>query len=283
MSYRANAVKVFIASPSDVAAERQIIRSVIDEWNATHSEDRGIVLMPIGWESHSSPAMGDRPQAIISKQILKGCDLLIAVFWTKFGTPTGKAESGTAEEIEEHLADGKPALLYFSSEPVVPNSIDLDQYKALKAFEKEKMGRGLIQRYDSKTEFRETLVRQLAQTIIRDFGKADKSEEGDLLALGMVPPRPLIEISEAGSELLLEAAKDKSGIIMRLQTLGGSHVQTNGRDFVQSNDTRATAKWRGAVDELARLALIEDRGGKGEVFFVTDAGYRAADRFVQGT
>lgn len=239
--------------------------------------------MPIGWESHSSPAMGDRPQGIISKQILKGCDLLIAVFWTKFGTPTGKAESGTAEEIKEHLADGKPALLYFSSEPVVPDSIDPEQYRALKAFEKEKMGQGLIERYDSKTEFREKLVRQLAQTIIRQFGKSDNLEESDLLALAVGPPRPLIEISIAGSELLLEAAKDKNGTIMRLQTLGGSHVQTNRRDFVQEKDSRSIAKWRGAVDELERLGLVEDRGGKGEVFFITDAGYQAADRFAQGT
>lgn len=80
-----------IASPSDVANERQVIRNVIQEWNFTHSEDKNIVLMPVGWESHSTPSMGDRPQAILNKQVLAGCDLLIAVFWTKLGTPTGKS------------------------------------------------------------------------------------------------------------------------------------------------------------------------------------------------
>lgn len=281
MSYKASVLKVMIASPSDVAAEREIIRNVVHEWNAVHSEDRGIVLIPIGWESHSSPAMGDRPQEIINKQILNGCDLLIAVFWTKFGTPTGKADSGTAEEINEHLAAGKPALIYFSSEPVVPDSINPEQYKALKAFEQEKMGKGLIERYDSKTEFREKLTRQLAQTIIREFDRGDDLPEGDQFPT-IAGVRPQIEITDAGRELLLEAVKDKNGIVMMLQTLNGNHVQTNGRDFVQSDDSRTVARWRGAVGEIELLGFIEDRGGKGEVFFVTNAGFEAADRLAQG-
>ena len=80
MTYRAKVVKVMIASPSDVSGERQVIRNVIQEWNYAHSEDKNTVLMPVGWESHSSPSLGDRPQAIINRQVLKTCDLLIAVF-----------------------------------------------------------------------------------------------------------------------------------------------------------------------------------------------------------
>lgn len=282
MGYSANVLRVMIASPSDVATERQIIRDVVYEWNAIHSEDRGIVLIPVGWESHSSPAMGGRPQEIISKQILQGCDLLIAVFWTKFGTPTGKADSGTAEEINEHLASGKAALIYFSSEPVVPDSIDPEQYRALKAFEREKMGEGLIERYESKTEFREKLTRQLAQTVIREFGKSDELSDGDLPQIPVRMTRqPRIALTEVGRALLLEATKDQNGIVMRLDTMNASHVQTNGRDFIQSGERREIARWRGAVDELERLGFIEDRGGKGEVFFVTTSGYDAADQLMQ--
>src|SRR5260370_20274477 len=90
MSYRAKVVKVMIASPSDVPGARQAIRNVIQEWNFAHSEDKNIVLMPVGWESHSTPSMGDRPQAIINKQVLAGCDLLIAVFGPSWGHPREK-------------------------------------------------------------------------------------------------------------------------------------------------------------------------------------------------
>ncbi len=75
-----------IASPSDVSAERGLIREVLAEWNAVHSEMRGLVLLPIGWETHSTPEMGDRPQSIINKQILKDCDLLVGVFCGEQGS-----------------------------------------------------------------------------------------------------------------------------------------------------------------------------------------------------
>ena len=119
MAYRADVYRVMIASPSDVPQERQLVREVIHEWNSVHSEAEGNVLMPIGWETHASPVMGDRPQEIINKQVLKNCDLLVAVFWTRIGSPTGASPSGSVEEIEEHLAAGKPTMIYFSSAPLI--------------------------------------------------------------------------------------------------------------------------------------------------------------------
>ena len=114
VTYAATVVKVMIASPSDVLEERRVIREAIDVWNTINADDRKIVLMPLGWETHSSPEMGDRPQAIINEQLLKDADLLVAVFWTRLGSPTGTAPSGTVEEIEKHLAASKPAMIYFS-------------------------------------------------------------------------------------------------------------------------------------------------------------------------
>jgi len=108
MSFSAQVFKVFIASPSDVAKERNIIRTVLNRWNEINTEKHQIVLYPVGWETHSTPEIGDHPQKIINKRILKDCDLLIGVFWTLFGTPTEEYDSGTEEEIEEHIKTGKP-------------------------------------------------------------------------------------------------------------------------------------------------------------------------------
>src|SRR5471030_2439313 len=134
MPYKAKVIKVMIATPSDVAEERRVIRDTVYEWNYVHSEDKDLVLMPVGWESHASPSMGERPQAIINKQVLENCDLLIAAFWTRLGTPTGKASSGTVEEIEEHLKAGKPAMIYFCSKPVALDTVEEKQRKALAKF-----------------------------------------------------------------------------------------------------------------------------------------------------
>ena len=72
--------------------------------------------------------MEDRAQEVISRQLLKDCDLLVAAFWTRLGSRTGKSPSGTVEEIEEHLEAGKPAMIYFSSVPVEMGSADPEQW-----------------------------------------------------------------------------------------------------------------------------------------------------------
>src|SRR5438067_4458442 len=102
MAYDAKVYNVMIASPGDVEVERSIVRDVIADWNAANAAVTGKMLQPVGWDTHSAPEMGDRPQSIINKQVLKQSDLLVAVFWTRLGTPTDVAPSGTAEEIDEH-------------------------------------------------------------------------------------------------------------------------------------------------------------------------------------
>lgn len=158
-----------IASPSDVAQVRSVVREVIHTWNAVFSEKEASVLMPIGWESHAFPALGARPQAIINRQVLEDADLLVALFWTRLGSPTDQAPSGTVEEIETHLKAGKPAMIYFSSQPAVPESIDPKQYEALLKFKEDLRLRGLFETFASPAEFREKFTRQLAQTIVRHF------------------------------------------------------------------------------------------------------------------
>ena len=276
MSYRATVYRVMVASPGDVPAERRVAADVIHEWNAIHSDDRRMVLMPVGWESHAAPEMGDRPQAVINRQVLKDCDLLVAMFWTRLGSPTGASASGTVEEIDEHVRAGKPAMVYFSSAPVRPDSVDEKQYAALRQFKEECRKRGLVEEYESLSEFREKFGRQLAQTVIRSFAKEDHED----VAPAVIARRDVPDLSGAARELLVEAAKDRTGIILCLNTLGGAHIQTNGKSFAEPGNARSEARARGAVRELQSLELVEDRSHKGEVFSVTDAGYRAAELLV---
>lgn len=274
MPYNARVLKVMIASPGDVAAERQTVRDVITEWNHIHSEDRGLVLMPIGWETHSAPTMGDRPQAIINKQVLANCDLLVAVFWTRIGSPTGVAVSGTVEEIREHLNAGKPAMIYFSSAPVRPDSVDEKQYAALKEFKQEIYKTGLVESYDSLGEFRDKFSRQLTQTIIRAHPIATTTTT---TTTPPPPPPATPAMSDEAKELLVAAASDPTGRLMRIRHLGGLVVQASGRNFAKEGDARSEARWEGVISELEGLGFIEDRGYNREVFAVTDEGFRIAD------
>jgi hypothetical protein len=272
VGYDAKVIKVMLASPVDVAQERRVARDVVYEWNAVNAEDRRTVLMPIGWESHAFPEMGDRPQAIVNKQVLKGCDLLVAVFWTRLGTPTGEAQSGTVEEIDEHLVAGKPALIYFSSAPVRLDSVDKGQYDALLEFKESCRQRGLVAEYENLKAFRLTFSRNLAQVMIQKFARGSTSGNAHI---EQPPADPTL--TDEARELLGEAASDPNGTVMKLVSMGGTHVQANGREFATLGDARSEAKWRRAIDELDALNLLEDRAGKGELYFVTDAGYVAVD------
>lgn len=274
MPYNATVINVMIASPGDVATERNIVRSAIHNWNAVHSLDRRVILVPVGWDTHSVPEMGDRAQALINKQILQSCDLLVAIFWTRLGTPTGTASSGTVEEIEEHLESGKPAMLYFSNAPVRPDSVDDNQYKALRDFRASCQQRGLIETYDSLEEFREKFWRQLAQTVIREYGNIVLNPTAEIDTSAPAIP----QLSDTAKQLLLEAARDQSGMVMCIRVMGGLLVQTNNKQLAQMGDARSEARWKGAIAELVNHEFMEARGQKGEVFGLTNEGYQLADR-----
>jgi hypothetical protein len=244
MSYEAVVYRILVASPGDVAPERAAVTEVIGAWNALHSADTGAVLLPVLWETHASPEMGDRPQAIINKQLVRDCDLLVGIFWTRIGTHTGVAESGTVEEIEEFLGAGKPVLLYFSSSPVVLDSIDEDQYRRLKEFRDQMEGEGLVDRYTSVAQFRERLMRHLLTTV------RDK----------LAPRRDRSAAPGRQASTLSDPAQELQGIAQQLQSL----VVRRERDWVTERDVQpmrlddAKQLLRTFAAELLSIAALLD-------------------------
>jgi hypothetical protein len=284
LSYEATVIPVMIASPGDVYEEREIVREVVHSWNYINSLKTKVVLMPAGWETHSSPELGARAQELINSRVLKDCDLLIGVFWTRLGTPTGKAESGTVEEIEEHIQAGKPAMIYFSSKPVVPQSINQEQFNALQAFKSKCKELGIIDEFDDIIEFKDKVGRHLQlclnnNSYIRRLFPQPMVAESDHGISVQIPSDPLMSkhgITKEAAVLLKAASKDKHGVIMKLATIGGRFIQAGGASF-GGQGGRENAKWEHALNELLALNLIIARGYKGEVFELTHEGWAVAD------
>lgn len=174
MPFDSRAYRILIASPSDVEEEREIAVRVIQEWNDLHAHTRGVVLLPLRWETHSAPEYGVRPQEVINRAIVDQCDLLIGIFWTRIGTSTGVAESGTLEEIARVAKAGKPIMLYFSKIGMDPEQIDVAQLNKLKAFKAATYSNALVESYKNQVEFRDKFARQL-ELKVRDLQKADTS------------------------------------------------------------------------------------------------------------
>ncbi|MDV6345556.1 hypothetical protein [Nitrosomonas sp. Is37] len=266
MSYTATVFKVMIASPSDVAVERSIIQEVLSEWNIAHADFRKLILLSVGWETHSVPEMGDRPQAIINKQILNDCDLLVGVFWTRIGTATGEYPSGTIEEIEEHIKTGKPTMLYFSSVPVVPTSIDPAQYSQLQSFKEKYQSQGLCDSYVDFTDFRLKFNRHLQMKLNRDLYQP-------IHTTAAIP-----SLSKEAAFLLKESATVSDGIIINFATLGGHTIQVGGKNMIETGSDRSRAVWTSALEELESLDYVRPSSAKRELFRITRAGYDAVER-----
>lgn len=277
MSYSATVVKIMIASPSDVPAERNIVREVLADWNALNSDQHKVVLLPVSWETHSSPSMGSRPQEIINKQILIGCDILIGVFWTRLGTATGEYASGTVEEIEEHIKAGGHAMLYFSRAPVDPESVIPDQYRQLKEFRSSCESRGLYKQYVDLQDFRNSLYRHLQIFLNTDpFSARDNKPAAPEGALNELPPIPRLGLE--ASYLLKEAAKSKGSEVLNIEYLSGHSIQVGEVNLIEDDDDRSRATWVGALEELESQDFLRPANSKRQIFRVTRSGFEMADR-----
>lgn len=180
MAFEAKVFRVLIASPSDVIEEREIAVRTIQEWNDLHSHDRQVVLLPLRWESHTSPEYGRRPQEIINRQIVDDCDFLIGIFWSKIGSPTGVKKSGTIEEISRVANANKPVMLYFSNAKKDLEDIDLDQLAKLREFKRHTYPNSLVENYTTQVEFRDKLSKHLEMQIrqLIALGKDGKISTG---------------------------------------------------------------------------------------------------------
>ena len=92
-------IEIFLASPSDLVEERKAVRETIGELNNIFRTTLNVQLDLLGWETHAYPSAGVDPQDTINSQIGDKYDIFIGLMWGKFGTPTGRAGSGTEEEF----------------------------------------------------------------------------------------------------------------------------------------------------------------------------------------
>jgi nucleoside 2-deoxyribosyltransferase len=126
-----------------------------------HAQDMQIVLMPIGWETDATLSLEARAQAVINRQLVDSCDLLIGIFWTRLGTPTTEADSGTVEEIERAHNAGKRCIVYFSDQHVPSSKINQEQFQKLQEYRKELQLKGLTDSYNKLEEFKDKVFRHI--------------------------------------------------------------------------------------------------------------------------
>jgi hypothetical protein len=165
-------IRLFLASPSDVAAERQAVVSVVNELNTTVARHLGVILELVRWED-MVPGIGEPQEVILEQGDLEAVDIFVGVLWNRFGTPTSKARSGTEEEFQlaRRLFEmtGKPrVMLYFCQRPVNFTTPDqLDQKSSLLEFRTQLSKAALLRDFDEIENFQSVLRQDLTHHLFK--------------------------------------------------------------------------------------------------------------------
>lgn len=175
-------LRVFIAGPGDVQRERDLAVDVIADINRSIAADRAVRLEPVAWETDAYPGFDTSgPQGLIDAVLCsEDCDLLIGIFWKRFGTPTAQGQSGTEHEFrrayERWKAHGRPQLMmYFSQLPYTPESrAETDQWGAVLEFRRNFPSEGLWWVYETPEAFGLLLRRHLTNFIRHTYPLAKR-------------------------------------------------------------------------------------------------------------
>ena len=232
MVYDAKVIQVMIASPSDVAAERDAVRRVLSEWNDRNAQRRKLVLLPLAWETHTSPSLAGRPQQIINETVLEHADILVGIFWTRLGAPTGVSKSGTLEEIRRHHRQGKPVMLYFSARKADLSKVDMEQYQLVQNTKRWAMQLGLVETFKSPRDLQAKLFVQLPALLDGKYFEVSHDEDSSASTEAPAPVAalhlPSKGYADLGFTLLKYAVNDPNGRLMVHHEIGrGSWVATH--------------------------------------------------------
>jgi tetratricopeptide (TPR) repeat protein len=261
---RIRIVRVLMVSPGDVGEERAVAQLVVDELNRGVAADGGCRLSLWRWEADARPGMHLKgPQGLIDELMdIQDADVVIGVFWRRFGTPTRDAAGGTEHELRRAWSawqqHGRPdVMVYFCKRPYSPTAVEeLVQWQRVLEFRDALPEQQLWWEYDSVGQFEGLLREHLTRFVLRCSGAARARVRFNL---------PAVAASFTGREAELDAldnalgAADRAVITQAITGLGGVGKSQLAARYVQTRtDGYDVVAWiraeDGGIADLAALA-----------------------------
>jgi hypothetical protein len=235
-------VKVFLASPGDLAEERKIAKAIVNDFNSQLADALGYQVELVGWED-TLPGVG-RPQAIINRD-LDGCDLFVGMLWKRWGTPPGTDPytSGFEEEFKRSMTrnanEGRPEINLLLKDLDAASLADPgDHLKQVIAFK------------DQVFAEKKLLAGTFADA--RDFeGKFRKCIQGYVIALANKDKASESEKDQAPAAEAQAAPANEPGPTTPLSVEGARFM----RAFLVEAE-KATDEHPLAADDVARIRLL---------------------------
>jgi hypothetical protein len=222
-------LRVVLASPGDVKAERDAVEEIIAEANRDTARPAELYLELARWETDARAGFhAGGPQGLIDP-ILKidECELVIGIFWSRLGTPTPDGKTGTEHEFETAYNGWKnnnhrPEILaYFCERPAEPKSVeDRKQLGLVENFKANFPKEGFAWKYTSLDEFKTLVARHVRQYVreqieaiwnkdaklVREMLEARRNEPPTIAILGRVSSgdrhdKPILNVEECRRNL----------------------------------------------------------------------------------
>jgi formylglycine-generating enzyme required for sulfatase activity len=171
----ARIVRVFIASPSDVVAERGLVADVAAALNRNIAAERDVQFRVCGWATDVRPRVHEQgPQRPIDEDLPIGqFDIVVGILWKRIGTPIPEmgGETGTEHEIRGAIAasrqSGKPEVVMCVNKAPYYSEDEAELEQASRALKFRKEVRGLELAYDGANDFREK-IRDYLEKYLKD-------------------------------------------------------------------------------------------------------------------
>jgi tetratricopeptide (TPR) repeat protein len=222
-------ISVFIASPGDLATERNSFRIAIQQLNAGFADGANVIFEPLGWED-TLASTGRRNQGVINEEIDR-CDVFILVMHRHWGqeAPDAKPYSSYTEEefhraLERWRKDGVPEIFVFFKRVDAAQEADAGpQLEKVLAFRRQlEETRQVMYRYidDSEQSFIDEVDRHLRAYVRGELSSVDNTRD-----IVVLPLLALEEVNKAKEEaarqaqLAKEARKEAEAARLQIESL----------------------------------------------------------------
>jgi hypothetical protein len=195
-------LRIVVASPGDVQAERDCVEDIAAELNRGLADVLGVRLDVVRWETDSFPGFsqaGSQGQIDTALHI-EGADLVVGIFWKRFGTPVEDAASGTEHEIRgayrSWASTGRPQIMVYFNQ-AAPGQLTPEesaQWEQVKQFQRDPMfKKGLWWNYAGAPAFERLLRAHLTQYL------RHRNTPVEMAVKTVDTPLGLMEVTQVGT------------------------------------------------------------------------------------
>ena len=258
-------IRVFIASPGDLAVERRAFKDVIEDLNGDFGDGAGVKYEALGWED-TLASTGRRSQSVINREIDR-CDVFVLAMHRRWGqeAPDAKPYSSYTEEefyraFERWKKEAAPEIFVFFKHIDSASMADPGpQLKQVLDFRKqlEESRHVLYHLFADEQEFKSEVNRHLRAFAKGELPRADALRDKVLLPLAVLEE---VQKEKAEKQAALERAEREhqlaAAVVACAETFALEFAERASKAALEGRVEEARQDFAKATDGTTNLRVL---------------------------